>query len=115
MMKTINNIQKIFYLLLTAIILSCSSGKSISDGDVYSPIMKNAFEGIFTALQFDSICHADSLPTNVEKWQQMPIQDFETGDKKIEYLFIKSMGKNEQIYRLEKRNENYFISKRITQ
>lgn len=74
--------------------------------------MKNAFERLFTPSQFDSICVADSLPSDLNKWHRMAFRDHETRKGEYEYLFIKRLGKGEQVYRLEKIGTSYKITKR---
>lgn len=104
--------KKILIALGICFMLACASQHQITDS-VNGLSMKNAFERSFTASQFDSICTADSLPTDLLKWQRTAIRDFETREGSYEYLFIKRLGKGEQIYRLEKINDDvYKITKR---
>lgn len=102
----------------------CSTHKTITDNInnieivdsiSYGYSMYNAFEREFTVLQFDSICKADKLINDLSKWHTLSVQDAETKEGFNEYLYIKSLGNNECIYRLVKVNNNvYKITKRIT-
>lgn len=106
--------KKIFFILLLILVVACTTVNQPSK-QVYGVMMKNAFERVFSEAQFDSICHADSLPTDLKKWQKLDIRDDETRVGSYEYLFIKRLGQNEQIYRLEDYgNGNYKITKRET-
>lgn len=113
--------------MICAIIFSfncCSTHKTITDNTnnieivdsvSYGYSMYNAFEREFTVLQFDSICKADKLINDLSKWHNLSVQDEDTKESFVEYLYIKSLGNNECIYRLVKVNNNvYKITKRIT-
>ena len=76
--------------------------------------MYNEFERDFTLAQFDSICKADNISKNLDKWHKLQATDGETHYTITEYLYIKSLGNNECIYRLVKKPNNiYKITKRI--
>lgn len=106
--------KKILLLFLTSlVILSCKPSLQMTDGQ-YGAKMKNLYEAIYTPSQLDSICVADKLPRDLMEWKTSTFNDFEDGSTITEYLFIKSLGPNQVIYRVEQRGENYKISKRIT-
>ena len=76
--------------------------------------MKILFDKDFTYYQFDSLCVADTLPVNLNKWKANPAVDYETGKKIDQYFYIKRLGRNESFYRLIKRNEEiYNVFKRV--
>ena len=108
--------KKILWLIMFALIIaSCGTNKVSTEKYAGGKVMKNAFEAVFTNLQFDSICNADTLPSKLESWRKMNYKDFETKQIKTQYLFIKRLGKQESIYRLEPTDDsNYKITKRIT-
>lgn len=108
--------KKILWLIMfTLVIVACGTNKASTENYAGGKIMKNAFEAVFTNLQFDSICNADTLPSKLESWRKMNYKDFETNQIKTQYLFIKRLGKQESIYRLEPIDDsNYKITKRIT-
>ena len=78
------------------------------------PGMYNIYEKEFTIYQFDSICKADKLLKDLNKWHQLKVKDGETHEEFIEYMYIKSYNRNyDCIYRLVKVNNNiYKITKR---
>ena len=103
--------RKLLFGALLAFLVACGSQKQVSK-ETYGMSMKNAFENVFSKAQFDSICFADSLPTDLRKWQRTQFRDFETREGETMYLFIKRLGKGEQIYRLEERGDSFKITKR---
>ena len=76
--------------------------------------MINSFDGYYTSYQLDSICVADTLePLN--QWYMIPLRDDETKQNVSQYLYIKSLGQYESIYRVQIINDStYKITKRIT-
>lgn len=83
---------------------------------VCGSVMRNAFEGHYSNGQFDSICAKDSIPNNLGKWNINRFTDYETNDALNEYLYIKALGSEERIYRLEKiGGDSFKITKRITE
>ncbi len=106
--------RKILFIAFISFLFACGSTQKGIETNAYGSSMKNAFERLFTKPQFDSICVADSLPTDLNKWHKMQIRDFESKDGKDMYLFIKKLGLNEQIYRIEVIGENFKITKRET-
>lgn len=103
--------KKILFSGIIALLIACGSQRQTLD-DNYGMSMKNAFEGVFTRPQFDSICFADSLPRDLKKWQRMQFKDYETKEFQFMYLFIKRLGKGEEVYRLEESGDNFKITKR---
>jgi len=87
---------------------------TLNQGIIFGANMYNVYEKEFTKEQFDSICKADLLINNLSKWHQLSMRDGETNQIVVEYMFIKSLGSYECIYRLVKTNDNiYKITKRI--
>lgn len=95
-------------------ILSCSKPTN-SIVQEYDNHMFNAFNGYYTAYQLDSICTTDSIEHNLNQWYIIYLKDYETKENISQYLYIKSTGQNESIYRLQIINDSiYKITKRIT-
>lgn len=103
--------RKLLFGAILAFLAACGSQKQVTKV-TYGMSMKNAFENVFSKAQFDSICFADSLPTDLKKWQKTQFRDFETSEGETMYLFIKRLGNGEQIYRLEERGDSFKITKR---
>jgi len=104
--------KKLLTLFITILLLGCTP-KVIINTDSYGTSMINSYEKVFSNAQFDSIAIADSIPNDLTKWITLPLKDYE-GVGFYQYLYIKKLGQNEQIYRLEKVGEDsVFITKRI--
>ena len=101
-------------MLLVTIIIGACTPKVVLTSDNYGSAMINSFEKTFSIEQFDSIAISDTIPNNLDKWQVIPLKDFE-GDPFNLYLYVKKLGEEEIIYRLEKIGEDsVHITKRIT-
>lgn len=104
--------KKLLALFITILLLGCTP-KIITNIDSYETSMINSYEKVFSNAQFDSIAVADSISSNLTEWKALPLKDDE-GDVFYQYLYIKKLGQNEQIYRLEKiGKDSVFITKRI--
>ncbi len=132
MKKNILKILFVLFLILTPIILinyntlmGCSNKNyPIEKVDtllidtienVYGLSMRNMYERVYTPYQFDSICKADHISKDLNKWHIFASRDGETGEPFQEYMYILSSRDKEIIYRLIKTNNgNYKITKRIT-
>lgn len=110
-------ILNIILVLFIGILISCHPTKNlVSDNqDIqYGMSMYNAYEKEFTKIQFDSICKADRISNNLNKWHTLYIVDYENGSPIIEYMYIKYQKNIEYIYRLIKKSDNrYKITKRV--
>lgn len=105
----------LWFIMFTLVIVACGTNKVSTGKYAGGKVMKNAFESVFTKSQFDSICIVDTLPVDLEFWHKLYYRDYETRQPKTEYLFIKRLGKQESIYRLEPTDDSkYKITKRIT-
>lgn len=107
------------FVALTVLLMigSCSPKVTIPiyEEIPYGVVMENAFEGYWTKVQFDSICNADAIEKDLNKWHVVPLRDGETKSNISQYMYIKSLGQNEIIYRLQKiSDDNFKITKRIT-
>lgn len=81
----------------------------------YDNQMVNAFEDYYTEYQLDSICNADSISRDFSNWIYLPLRDDESQEDVSQYMYIKSLGEYECIYRLQIMSDGtYKITKRIT-
>jgi uncharacterized protein YceK len=81
----------------------------------YGTSMRILYDRDFTRAQFDSICVADTIPMNLELWKAYSSRDYETSAVITEYMYIKRLGANEELFRLMIKEEDlYNIYKRIT-
>lgn len=81
--------------------------------DIDKPMMLNSFEKEFTKYQFDSICKVEKISNSLNDWHMFISKDAETEEIFKEYMYIKSVGQNEAIYRLIIDNYKYKLTKRI--
>ena len=106
-------------LLMIAIGLSLVScglfRKAPTTPENYGLSMRILYNREFTYTQFDSICVADTIPANLSLWKAYSSRDYETNSIITEYLYIKRLGANEEMFRLIMVNDStYNIYKRIT-
>jgi hypothetical protein len=91
--------------------LSCKGTKSAEGSN---SIMIEKYELTINKQQLDSICLVDTL-SSLDKWIVSSYRDYETKKGVNKYLYIKSLGAEEQIYILSTPNDSiYNIIKRIT-
>lgn len=105
---------KLLFIPILLLIIACSTTRTPFVTE-YDTQMMNSFEGYFTVEQFDSICAADSIESDLNMWHMIPLRDAETKENVSQYLYIKSLGEHENIYRVQKIDSViYKITKRIT-
>lgn len=120
--------KKLFLIFITFFTLSLTSCDDIirilstnddpkievtDSNQVMGMSMMNTFEKDFTKLQFDSVCRVEKISNKLKDWHVFVSKDAETKETFQEYMYIKSVGKNEAIYRLIITNNNYRLTKRI--
>lgn len=110
--------KKVFAYLMTLMfvlsIFSCGPTKKLLVNE-YDNQMVNAFEGYYTEYQLDSICRVDSISRDFNSWIFLPLRDDETQQDVSQYMYIKSLGEYECIYRVQIMGDGtYKITKRIT-
>lgn len=117
-MKKINYITYILIFVLSlSLCYSCKTKEEVIDNTeiTFGGQMYNAFEDYFTVIQFDSICTADRISNNLNNWHKLYAKDGETKQPTTIYMYIKSLGRTECVYRLVKHSDKkYKITKRIT-
>ena len=111
---------KILVGLLTAFMMySCGLFACLgkTDGEPEKPAGPAIYEYAFlgTRAQLDSMCHADTLSTNLaEDWLYSVFIDYETREQIDRYLFIKEANAEaETTYVVTPRDTMYKISRRI--
>ena len=104
--------KKLFILLFGLMILSCNPKviDNIDKGDK----MLNTMNGKYSIAQFDSMCLADTLTRSLGEWQRFGAKDYESHQKTYLYLYMKTSGRNESVYKVEDTNDDSLkIIKRI--
>lgn len=104
--------KKILFITLFGFFIGCAPKEVMTNDIPFGSSMRNVVDNVFTVEQFDSICVSDSIPSDLSKWQKLQYRDFETGTGTTDYLFIKRIGQNEQIYRVSKTLDKYKVTKR---
>ena len=106
------DMKKIFGFIFGFILLSCTP-KVIESVEMGS-VMKNAMKGKYSMSQFDSMCIADTLPQNLSDWKFLGLKDYETCQKNALFLYMKTNGKHEVMYKVEETlDDSVKITKRI--
>ena len=104
--------KKSLGLLFGLMILSCNP--KITDNINKSDRMLSAMNGKYSIAQFDSMCLADTLPRSLDEWQRFGAKDYESHQKTYLYLYMKTSGRNESVYKVEDTNDDSLkIIKRI--
>lgn len=103
----IENMKNLLYAIICFLIISC--GTSIS-GINYGASMKTTFENTISKVQFDSLCKADTITNDLNKWKKTVFMDGETDQYFQEYCFIK---KNGTVYRCQQQKDSFVVSKRV--
>ena len=106
--------KKILVIMLAFVLVCCGTIQYV-DTTNYGQTMEKSIDGLVSAQQFDSICKTDTLPI-LDDWEKSPIKNDETNEYEYQYLYIKSIDKNQCIYRVELSNksDSIRITKRIT-
>ena len=108
------------FLFVLAIVFSISGCGLLCKQKQTQPVtygtgMRILYDKEFTQYQFDSICLADTIPGNLDMWRKLKSVDYETNKPIEEYLYIKRLGANEEMFRMMMVNDStYNILKRIT-
>ena len=105
--------KKLLWLILSVLIVSCTPKIVVTD-PVKGDTMIRTMNGNYSLAQFDSMCVADTIPTDLLKWQNLWVVDYETGSKITLYLYFKENGINESVYRVERvSDDSVKINKRV--
>ena len=109
--------MKLFkYIIISLILFICACGNvKTTFVPEYETHMMNEYESVYTCWQLDSICAVDSIDRDLNSWIYLPLRDKETGENVSLYMYIKSLGEHEAIYRVQEIDDClYKITKRIT-
>ena len=110
------NIRKLLlWFIVIASVTSCGLFHKQPQNYTYGTSMRILYERDFTRAQFDSLCVADTIPANLKLWKSQSFRDYETNKLMKEYLYIKRLGSDEELFRLMMPTDTtYNIYKRIT-
>ena len=80
-------------------ILSCNPkiADEIEKGDKMMIVLNTKY----STAQFDSMCVIDTLPRSLAYWTFLGLKTYEGKEKTSLFLYIKSNGRNETMYRAE--------------
>ena len=117
-MKNLRNFLVVVFLFF--LMIGCGPGRHLQQNQnnvdtTLSYSMQILFEKNFSLYQFDSLCFADTLPRNFDKWvKNQNLYDYETNKPIEQYYYIKRLGPNESFYRLIIIDEEtYNVFKRV--
>ena len=106
--------KKVFILFIMFMVLfSCGVKKKATETTPPSKMIL-LIDTTFTRHQLDSLCIADTLSMNFEKWNTIWFLDYETNVVVYEYSYIKNINEDILMYRVIQDGENYKIIKRLT-
>ena len=109
--------KKIYtFLLILVLLFSCGVAKN-TPSDSPQSHMFTQIEQVYTIDQFDSLCFADRIHRNLDKWGSTNFIDDKGGLIK-EYLYIvKRKGERDTTMTytvIEESDSTFFVNKRIT-
>ena len=106
--------KKLIFLFSLIFLLACGSTNTLYN-NAKGDVMLIGMDGYFTALQFDSMCVADTLPTDLVKWDSILLKDHETGSKTILHYLYVDKDSTEVLYKVEIINnkDSIKITKRL--
>lgn len=98
------------------LVMCCKVQHNVSEfeyGDKGDTMLVTMF-GSYSARQFDSLCNADTLPTDLDEWQTFAAKDYETRRSITVWFYMKENGKFETVYKVEsfKDGDSMRITKR---
>lgn len=95
-------------------LFSCGTSKKVTSTKESNSYMVMLLDTTFTKHQFDSLCVADTINPNFKKWLNISFNDYETKEYIYEYIYTKKINEDEIVYRVIIENDNYKITKRLT-
>lgn len=114
-MGKVKNFLLITLLFLLA--LGCGNTRRLPNKNQptfgYGGTMLAVYEMAVTNTQLDSICLADTLSMDFNKWINGFYVDYETRDTVFKHTFIKNTGGKETIYIVTEWSDSLAITKRI--
>ena len=108
--------KKLLFILVMMLILACTPKSIFNDGSkIIEGQMSNLEIVYYNQHQMDSMCIADTLP-ELSNWQLIENRDYESGNKISLYFYLKqdTIINQELLYRAEKNNSEFKVTKRLT-
>ena len=104
--------KRLFYCFIVLFIAACTP-KEIINGGSGGNMMFNEMNGMYTIYQFDSMCVADTLPSDIRDWQTVSLKDYESNNKIVWFVYAKFLSDKDVLYRVERVGSDYRIIKRV--
>lgn len=98
--------MKYLYIFIICFLLGCGSPMWTTLGDVQLV----QYNKEYTISQFDSLCDADTISSELKNWETVPLLDEESKTPIKRYLYIKD---SSNLYILTVQDSIYNVSKRI--
>ena len=108
--------KKLLFILVMMLILACTPKSIFNDGSkIIEGQMSNLEIVYYNQHQMDSMCIADTLP-ELSNWQLIENRDYESGNKISLYFYLKqdTIINQELLYRAEKNDSEFKVTKRLT-
>ena len=103
-------------MLVMMLMIACTPKSIFNDGSkVIEGHMSNLSVVYYNQHQMDSMCIADTLP-ELSNWQYIENKDFEAGSKISLYFYLKqdTTINQELLYKAEKKDSEFKVTKRLT-
>ena len=103
-------------MVIMMLMIACTPKSIFNDGSkVIEGHMSNLSVVYYNQHQMDSMCIADTLP-ELSNWQYIENKDFETGSKISLYFYLKqdTTINQELLYKAEKKDSEFKVTKRLT-
>jgi len=108
--------KKLLFMMVMMLMIACTPKSIFNDGSkIIEGQMTNLDIVSYSQYQIDSMCIADTLP-ELSNWQYLENKDFESGKKISLYFYLKqdTVINQELLYKVEKNDSNYKVTKRLT-
>lgn len=92
--------RKFIFLFSFLMLMACGSVNSLLTIGK-NGLMLLKMNGYYTSLQFDSMCLADTLPTDLMKWDSILLKDHETSSKTVLHYLHVDKDSTEVLYKVE--------------
>lgn len=102
--------------MVMMLMIACTPKSIFNDGSkIIEGHMSNLSVVYYNQHQMDSMCIADTLP-ELSNWQYIENKDFETGSKISLYFYLKqdTIINQELLYKAEKKDSEFKVTKRLT-
>ena len=102
--------------MVMMLMIACTPKSIFNDGSkIIEGQMTNLDIVSYSQYQIDSMCIIDTLP-ELSNWQYLENKDFESGKKISLYFYLKqdTVINQELLYKVEKNDSNYKVTKRLT-